>query len=218
MNGKARHRDTWRADQQTSRAAGAGRHTLGSDHDSPRPPAPGLSADAAAQMVAADRESITHPVWWRYACERARGIEGEFGRVLGQLFDHIEVAWQPVATLQIASEAIAEAKAVDERVTKLVAFVLRDFIGAFRRCAFAASVLVPGTAAPTDAVQPIDEAAELFDRYLTVLHLAAASQVIPGGLAETIRTAADALADWAPEFAALGTASAAEQAEATRPA
>ena len=216
MNGNARHRDTWREDQQASRVAGAGRHTLGSDHDSPRPPVPGQSADTAAQMVTAHRESITHPVWWRSACERARGTEGEFGRVLRQLFDHVEFAWEPVATLQIAGEAIAEGKAVDERVTKLVAFVLRDFVAAFRRCALAASVLVPGTA-PTKGVPPMNEAAESFDRYLNLLHLAATNEAIPEALAETIRTAADALADWAPEFAALGTASAAEQA-ATRPA
>lgn len=218
MNGNARHRDTWGEDQQASRAAGAGRHTLGSDHDSPRPPVPAQSADTAAQMVAAHRESITHPVWWRSACERARGIEGEFGRVLRQLLEHVELAWQPLATLQIAGEAIAEGRAVDERVTKLAAFVLRDFVAAFRRCAFAASLLVPGTAAPTQSVSPMDEAAESFDRYLNLLRLAAINDAIPEALAETIRTAADALADWAPEFAVLGTASAAKQPKATRPA
>jgi hypothetical protein len=167
-------------------------------------------------MVAAHRESITHPVWWRSASERAQGIEGEFGRVLRQLLAHVDLAWQPVATLQIASEAIAEGKVVDERVTKLVAFVLRDIVGAFRRCAFAATVLVPGTAAPTNGVPLMDEAAESFDRYLNVLQLAAADPAIPEALAETIRTAADALADWPPEFAVLGTASAVEEAEATR--
>lgn len=218
MNGKARHRDTWREDQQGSRASGAGRHTLGSDHDSPRPPTPDNSADSAAQMATAHRQAITHPVWWRSASERARGVERESGRVLRQLFEHVELGWQAVATLQIASEAVAEGRAVDGRVAKLVTFVLRDFVGAFQRCAFAASLLVPGTAAPTNGVRPLDEAAESLDRYLNVLHLVAAvSDAVPEALAETIRTAADALADWAPEFAALGTACAAEQA-ATRPA
>lgn len=168
-------------------------------------------------MAAAHREAITHPVWWRSASERARGIEGEPGRVLRQLLEHVELGWQAVATLQIAGEAVAEGRAVDERVAKLVAFVLRDFVGAFQRCAFAASLLVPGTAAPTNGVPPLDEAAESFDRYLNVLNLVAAiSDAVPEALAETIRTAADALADWFPEFAALGTASAAEQAP-TRP-
>lgn len=214
MNGKARHRDTWREDQQARRTAGAGRHTLGSDHDSPRPPTPGQSADSAAQVSAAHRESITHPVWWQSACERAQGVEGELGRVLRQLVEHVELGWQPVATLQIASEAIAEGRPpVDERVAKLVAFVLRDLVGAFGRCAIAASVLVAGIAAPSSGVPPMDEAAESFDRYLNVLHLAVADQAIPEGLAETIRAAAEALADWGPEFAVLGTASAAEQAE-----
>ena len=59
----------------------------------------------------------------------------------------------------------------------------------------------------------MDEAAESFDRYLNVLRLAVADQAIPEGLAETIRAASEALADWGPEFAVLGTASAAEQAE-----
>jgi hypothetical protein len=177
-----------------------------------------MSADSAAQMAAAHREAITHPVWWRSASERARGVEGELGRVLRQLLEHVELGWQAVATLQIASEAVAEGRAVDERVAKLVAFVLRDFVGEFRRCAFAASVLVPGTAASTNGVPPTDEAAESFDRYLNVLRLAAADEAIPEALAEPIRTAANALADWAPEFAVLGTASAAEQAEATGPA
>lgn len=213
MNGKARHRDTWREDQQARRAAGAGRHTLGSDHDSPRPPAPGQPADSAAQVTAAHRESITHPAWWRSACERARGVEGELGRMLRQLVEHVELGWQPVATIQIASEAIAEGRAVDERVAKLVAFVLRDFVEAFRRCAFAASVLVPGTVAPTNGVPLMDEAAEAFDRYLNALHLAATHPAIPEQLTETIHTAAEALADWAPEFAVLGTASAAEQVQ-----
>lgn len=192
---------------------------MGSDHDSPRPPVAGQSAHTAAQMVAAHRESITHPVWWRSASERAQGIEGEFGRVLRQLLAHVDLAWQPVATLHIASEAIAKGKAVDARVTKLVAFVLRDFVGAFRRCAFAASVLVPGTTAPTNGVPLMDEAADAadsFDRYLNVLQLAAADPAIPEALAETIRTAADALADWPPEFAVLGTACAAEHDVAAR--
>lgn len=167
-------------------------------------------------MAVAPREAITYPVWWRSASERARGVEGESGRVLRQLLEHVELGWQAVATLQVASEAVAEGRTVDERVAKLIAFVLRDFVSAFRRCAFAASVLVPGTAAHTNGVPRADDLAESFDRYLNVLHLATADDKIPKALAETIRTAADALADWAPEFAVLGTASAGEQ-EATRP-
>jgi hypothetical protein len=131
--------------------------------------------------------------------------------VLRQLLEHVELGWQAVATLQITSEAVAEGRAVDERVGRLVAFILRDLVGAFRGCALTASVLVPGTAAPTDGVPLLDEAAESFDRYLSVLYLAAADPAVPERLTETIRTAADALADWVPEFAVLGTASAAEQ-------
>lgn len=213
MNRKAKHPDTWREDQQASRAAGAGRHTLGSDHDSPKPPAPGQPADSAAQMATAHREAITHPVWWRSACERVRDVEGDAGNVLWRLVEHVELGWQPVATIQIASEAIADGRAVDERVAKLVAFVMRDFVEAFRQCAFRASVLVPGTVAPRNGVPLMDEAAEAFDRYLNVLHLAAANPTIPKQLTETIRTAAEALADWSAEFAVLGTASAAASAE-----
>lgn len=215
MTGKANVSDRWREDQQASRAAGAGRHTLGSDHDSPRPPAPSQSAADAVQLAAAHREPITHPIWWRSAAERARGVEGEFGRVLRQLLDHVELGWPSVASLQVATEAIsADGRTVNESLAKLAAFILREFVGAFRRCAFAATALVPGAAAPIDGVPSMDEAAEEFDRYLNVLHLAAAGPTVPAGLAETVRTVASDLADWAPEFAALGTASAMEHAKA----
>lgn len=212
MNAWARNRDTWRDDQQASRPAGAGRHTLGSDHDSPRPPAPGQSAESAAQMAAAHREAITHPVWWRSTRERTRDVEGELGRVIRQLCEHVQIGWQSVATLQIASEAIAEGKPADERVANLTLFVLRDFVGAFHRCAVAASSLVPGAATPNDGVPLTDEAAESFHRYLNVLYLTAADPAVPQGMAETIRTATEVLADWGPEFAVLCTASAAERA------
>lgn len=215
MTAKANCGDRWKEDQQASRA-GAGRHTLGSDHDSPRPPAAGQSAvDSAVQLAAAHRESMTHPIWWRSAGERARGVEGEFGRVLRQLVDHVELGWPSVASLQIATEAIpVDRRTVEKPLAKLAAFILREFVGAFRRCAFAATVLVPGTVAPIDGVPSMDEAAEVFDRYLNVLHLAAADPSVPAGLAETIRAATSVLADWAPEFAALGTASALEHAKA----
>lgn len=211
MNGKPKRREPWREDQQGNRAGGAGRHTLGSDHDSLQPPAPGQSAEDVAQMAAAHRESITHPVWWRSACERARGIEGEFGRVLRQLFEHVEFGWQPVATLLIAGEALVDSRSVDARVVTLAEFAVRDVAGEFRRCALAASALAPTTAGAVTGAPQGEGAADSFDRYLKMLHLAAADEAIPAELADTIRTVAEALADWAAEFAVLGAAAVAER-------
>lgn len=191
-----------------------GRHTLGSAHDSPQPVEAAEGLPDAASPAPEPEPHAARPVWWRAAREAAKAVDGEPGRILRRLCDHVDSAWTILAELQLVCESHATRARrphVDPRVAHLLAFIEAEVTATFRRCALDAAALAPNGNQQRETLEAgaFDTTAERLERALSMVHLAVADTAVPSEVRDAVYSAALDLSDWAPEFAALANAAAA---------
>jgi len=195
-------------DPARSASANRGRHTLGSDHDSPRPAHPWAEGEHARDRPSDDAEA-GFPVWWRSARERAGRGGGEPERILRRVLEHVESGWACVARLELVCERndaeLHKRLRRDARLPHLVAFIQTELVAAFGRFARETASAVPGGSGEAGALDPIalERRAGRFSEVLAVAHLAVADPAVPLDLREAVEEAAARLSDWAPELGAL---------------
>jgi hypothetical protein len=188
----------------------AGRHTLGSDHDSPRPSASEPPGFPLAMNAGDDPKGLSRPAWWISARVRVRRLEGDAAALLTRLLDHVEHGWEQLAQIRPHTRGQPRRRGADPRVAKLGTFMSGEMNEAFGRCASIAAALVPGGEETHLEMAEIDQAADLFDRVLAVVDLAVSDPAVPAALADSVRLAAVELVDWASEFAVLASAAASD--------
>jgi hypothetical protein len=186
------------------------RHTLGSPPESQEPidptVLPVLPTLPPVDSLAAGAEplrTIYGPAWYA-SLERAHGMEpSERGPLLDLLF-RVESGWHALRDLQRWAEAERFHENDANAYVHLLAFVDGDLVDVFREVAGGAVELVPGL---TDEDDPDPEGViadtETFARYLTLIRLAVQVAKVPGPFAVLVTSAAERLAGWAEDVAAL---------------
>jgi hypothetical protein len=121
------------------------------------------------------------------------------------LLARVESGWHALRDLQHWAEANRLHENEADTYGHLLAFIDADLVDVFREVAGGVAELVPGSPGYEDKVDPegIIAEAETFARYLTLLRLAVQAAQVPASFAVLTASAAERLAGWGDEVAAL---------------
>jgi hypothetical protein len=195
-------------------AGGSARHTFGSDPDAVgwlSKPTEVRGANAVSPAV----EMPARPIWWLAARERValELVEGEQGRVITRLLDHVEHAWVTVTELSGIADNYPspspEPTQVGEAMVRLLGFVRSDVVELFTGLAFTCSTMVPAqwdTHPEYPSPDEIESMGERFCRNVLMVRLASSDPLIPDVLRDTLRRFTGDLLEWFPDFTVLAVA------------
>lgn len=188
--------------RNTDRTA-PGRHTLGNLPESQEPVDPATVPPVPALPPPDDLTDGAEPLYtiyvkgWYAARERARAAEGPQRRLLLDLLDVVESGWLAVRDLQHWFEVESNHARAREKDAygHLLTFVAGDLVDVYRDLGGGVADLVPGwdgwerEADPDGVLGDVDT----FERYLTLLNLAARGAEVPERFATLVASVAERL-------------------------
>lgn len=188
---------------------GSGRHTLGCDPDTAGQHVPGLPRQPST-VGEPDPEPLSRPVWWLAARQRASElkVDEEGQRIVALLISHVETAWPWIEELEAFCRGRCTRMDGDDPQAHFLRFLESDVIDLFHSLAENAANMVPGCGGSEPEPDGLQGEAGRFNRFLSVLVLAAEAAVIPEDVRTSVRRIGRDLGDWNPEFTVLTAAAA----------